>query len=273
MEQSCYKTYIAEISKYPLLTAEQEQELSKKIKEGDESAKHALINSNLRLVVSIAIKDSRNKVPLMDSIQEGNMGLLVAASKYDHSFETRFSTYAYAWIVQYINRYANLKEPSISIPALKLEKLHIVNTGIDELTHKLDRPPTSQEIAIYVGLGEHVVRELKSYDYKTVSIDSCLESEGSQTFVDLLCDETANPELEAMQHFEQQEYMGIINELPYRERIVMINRYASFITGEKTSFHRMGKELGLSVEATRQIELRARLKLRPALEAYTAQFA
>lgn len=273
MEQSCYKMYIEQISKYPLLTAEQEHELSKKIKAGDERAKNALINSNLRLVVSIAVKDSRSQVPLMDTIQEGNLGLLVAASKYDNTFKTRFSTYAYAWIVQYINRYANLKESIISLPALKLEKLRTIRTGTAELSHKLCRIPSIQEVSIYVGLDENIVRELKMYDYRTISIDSKINDESSKTFVDFLCDENANPELEIMHHFEQQEYIDIINELPSREREVMISRYRSFITGEKVSLHRIGKKLGLSVEATRQIEIRARIKLRPALEAYAAQFA
>lgn len=273
MEELCYAAYVKEISKYPLLTAEQERDLSKKIKNGDESAKHALVNANLRLVVAIAVKSLRNKVSLMDNIQEGNMGLLVAASKYDYSFETRFSTYAYTWIVQYIGRYANLKQPSILLPALKLEKLRTINAGIDELVHKLGRSPTMQEISIYVGLSEKVVRKLKSYDYKTVSIDSPIDSEGRRSFVDFLCDENANPERDVLQEFERKEYEYLISQLSDRECSVMMKRYDSFTNREKTSFHRMGSELGLSIEAIRQIEIRARLKLRPAIEAYSAQFA
>ncbi len=266
MENTSYKSYIREITKYPLLSAEEEKDLSIKIFQGDKGAQQLLINSNLRYVVSIAHKYTSNEDSLMDCIQEGNLGLMIAASRYDHTFNTRFCTYANSWITQYILRHKTLSEPLIHIPALKLEKLKAISNAACVLEQKLGKIPTNQELSIYTGIEEGVITDLKSYSYTTCSIDGAMSGTEETSLLKYLSDETANPEQEYFDRATRHEYMTLIEQLPANERVVMTNRYNSYIDGNKTSFKKMGGTLGLSIEATRQIEIRAKRKLQNIVE-------
>ncbi len=268
MNNTTYKAYIAEITKYPLLTAEQEKSLSKRIQQGDKEAEQLLINSNLRYVVSIAHKYTKNEEILLDCIQEGSLGLMVAASKFDYRFNTRFCTYASPWITQYILRHKNLIEPTIHIPVLKLEKLKTIKKAHNALEQLLCKKPSNHELSIYTGIPEDEIRELSNYDYKVCSIDSKAESEDEPTILQFLYDERENPEEEAIVCSERQEFMSLIQELPVKERYVMTHRYNSYITGSKTSYKSMGSKLGVSIEATRQIEKRAKIKLQNIFESH-----
>ncbi len=261
MNKTAYKAYINEIIKYPLLSAQEERSLSKRIQEGDNQAKQILINSNLRYVVSIAHKYTKNEDTLMDCIQEGSLGLMVAASKYDYRFNTRFCTYANSWITQYILRHKNLVEPSIHIPALKLEKLRVIRSARNTLEQMLGKLPTDQELAIYIGMDESDLRELSTYDYTICSIDSKIDSDTETSILHFLFDERVNLESDFVLESEREEFMSLISKLPEKERKVMIFRYNSYISGNKTSYRKMGSVLGVSIEATRQIEIRAKRKL------------
>ncbi len=268
MQSTSYKAYIAEITKYPLLTSEQEKSLSKRIQQGEEEAKKILINSNLRYVVSIAHKYSRDSESLMDCIQEGNLGLMVAASKYDYKFNTRFSTYANSWITQYILRHKNLAEPAIHIPVLKIEKLRTIKNANSLLEQKLGKIPTNEELSIYTGIDENTLLEYKSYDFSMCSLESKNSDETDTSLLHILSDETTNPEFYVLEKVERQEYMSLIEKLPPKERVVMTHRYNGFIERDHPSYKNIGLKLGVSIEATRQIEIRAKRKLQGIFETY-----
>ncbi len=261
MHNTTYKAYIKEITKHPLLSAEQERALSKRIMNGDKDAQQILINSNLRYVVTLAHKYAKCEESLMDCIQEGNLGLMVAASKFDYNFKTRFSTYANPWIVQYILRHKNLVEPTIHIPALKVEKLRIIRKATAFLEQKLGKPPTNEELAIFTGFDEKLIFDLKNIDYTVCSLEPKEHCAPDVSLLQFLSDETTNPEVDILEQFEREEFMSLIAKLPQKERLVMTDRYTSYIEKKNTSYKNMGLKLGVSIEATRQIEMRAKLKL------------
>ncbi len=271
MTNTAYKTFIKDITKHPLLSAEQEKVLSKKIQEGDTNAMQVLINANLRYVVSIAHKYAKNEDTLMDCIQEGSMGLMVAASKYDYRFNTRFCTYANPWITQYIMRHKKLIEPTIHIPALKVEKLRVLRGAHNTLEQLLGKAPSNLELSIYTGIAEDDIYELKKYDFTMCSLDAPIDSQNEKAIMHTLKDDSANPELDVMEQAERKDFMDVINKLPKRERMVIVHRYKSYINGDKTSYKEIGLKLGVSIEATRQIELRAKRKLQNLFETYYSE--
>ena len=147
-----FETYIKQIGRYPLLNAEQEKKLSEQIEKGSAQAVNQLVNSNLRLVISIARKflcTSKNSI--MDLIQEGNLGLMAAASKYHYSFNTRFSTYAYSWILQYMLRYVYNKTSMIALPHRKEELLRKIVAAKNEYKQNLNRELSVPELAEICG--------------------------------------------------------------------------------------------------------------------------
>src|SRR5574344_1929499 len=147
MKNDNYLTYVNEIKSYKLLTAEEEADLSKKIAEGSEYARKQLVNSNLRLVISIAKKFCDSNIPIMDLIQEGNIGLITAASKFNYSYNTRFSTYAYSWIMQYMLRFIHTKTCAIHIPNRKKEILRCLNNARAALYQKNGYEASNEELA------------------------------------------------------------------------------------------------------------------------------
>jgi len=172
MDKLLIKSYMEQVTRYPLLSAEEEIELSRKIQKGDEEAKMKLVNSNLRLVVSIATKYASGQNSLMDLIQEGNLGLITAAGKFNHSFNTRFGTYAHSWITQSILRYIHGHIPTISIPFRKEEKLRNVKKSEVVLKQKLGRNPTLKELAVYLDISEESVKEILLLDYSYSSLNA-----------------------------------------------------------------------------------------------------
>lgn len=273
MSDLMYEKYIKQISKYELLTAEDEVKLSKKIEQGDEGAKTTLIHCNLRLVVSIALKHRKDLALVMDLIQEGNMGLMVAATKYHYSFNTRFSTYAYPWILQYILRYLQQKTASVYVPALKADQLHNLKQAIMHLKAHLHRIPSIKEVSDYTGLSKNNILELQSYDLHVVSLQNQIDNHSDLVYEDIVADTYKTPEEKALEDDEQAGYFAIFKKLPPREEAVMSNRYRSYITGEKITLRQMSKKLGVSAEGVRQLELKARQKLKPLISEYVAQFA
>ncbi len=267
-----YNMYIKDITKYPLLSAEKEKELSQKIRNGDNKARIELVNSNLRYVVSIAMQYTSNQDVLMDAIQEGNMGLMVAASKFDYSYNTRFITYAHAWITQYVLRHINLREPTIPLPALKYERLKVCRVATDELKTKLGRSPSIEELSIYTGIHEDQLKKIQNFDYKVCSIDAQISEENSNTQIDFLSDEKGNPIDAILEDANRKEYLNLINQLPAKERDVMTHRYNSYIDGQKVTFKTIGSKVGVSIEAARQIERRAKNRLRGLFESYNEAY-
>ncbi len=271
MEKSAYKTYIKEINKFPLLTAKEEKELSVCILNGDVTARQTLINANLRLVVQIACKFGKNEETVMDAIQEGNIGLLHAASRFDYSYNTRFSTYAYYWIHEYICRYKRHSDKDIHIPHKVQETMRLILSAQVFLSQKLDKEPTVKEIAVFTGISEQEINENLSFNYKFSSIE-CLNETGSEfSVLDILSDNRANPEIEVLEMLERNYFVDIINTLPEKERLVINQRYDGFKKGKKITYKTISQKTGTSIEGTRQIEIRANSKLQLLFKNYYSE--
>ena len=265
MDRYVYESYIKRIRKFPLLSAEREKELAHNIKNGDLRSRQELINANLRLVVSIAFKYAVPTIPAMDIIQEGNLGLMAAAEKFDPAFNTRFSTYAYIWIVQYINRYIRLKDTAIPLPAMKEELVRAVTSASEELRRHFRREPTVRELAVFLNMKESEVQKALRYKYAFVSLEEKVNSSSDTTFSDFLTDSAASPEMTVLDGIARQECENLIRQLPERECFVLLNKYRANMNREKVTLHQLGHKLGLSTEAVRQIELRGRAKMRMVL--------
>lgn len=273
MEVFSYKTYLTQILKYPLLTGEQEIELSKKIQAGDQQAKTQIVNANLRLVVSIAKKYENKTVSLMDLIQEGNIGLMTAAGKYHFSFNTRFSTYAYPWIAQFIARYLQSKVSLISLPVRKEELLHKIKKAQTTLYQELNHEPSDAEIAEYLGLKESEVNTIRSFSYAMTSIDTEIDPYSGHTLGDIIADTSSNPEKALMGEQTKGEVQRIIKNLSFKERMVILNRYDMSDSQDKKTLREVGSMLGVSAETVRQIEIRAMKKLHASVNEDSALFA
>ena len=270
MNKTIFKCYVEDINRYPLLTAEQEKDLSKKILAGDMNAKQFLVNSNLRFVISVAKKLSSNDAYLMDFIQEGNVGLMYAASRYDYNFNTRFSTYAYFWISEYISRYKKKSDKSISIPIKVQDRMKLIASARALLWEKLERNPSDQELSVYTGMLESEICELSQFNYIIKSFDFFGDNDTDTDFsiLDFLSDNRPNPEDEILVHVEQEEILKMINSLKERERIVLEQRYNGFKSGTKNTYKSISDLIGTSVEGTRQIENRANIKMQAMYNAY-----
>jgi RNA polymerase primary sigma factor len=257
METEIFYTYVSEIKAYKLLTAEEEAQLSKKIAEGDEAARKNLINANLRLVISVAKKFADSNIPIMDLIQEGNIGLITAASKYNYSFNTRFSTYAYAWIMQYMLRYMHTKASFIHLPNRKKEMLHCLNNARSYLYQRNGREPSCEELAVYLSMPVDQVRMGMNISYSVISLDTTYGEHDEMTVSDNIPDQNVGPEEESMLNVKKQEVRNLMKVLPELEQKVVYHRY-NFDNEKKTkTLREIGELLGVSAETVRQMEMRA----------------
>jgi RNA polymerase primary sigma factor len=254
------KAYFNQIKKAKLLTFEEELELSRRIQEGDEQARTLLIESNLRLVVRIAKSYLTPEVSILDLIQEGNLGLMRAASKYDFRKQVRFSTYASWWIKQSIVRSLSNKKRVIRLPHRQEEKLRKISKVYNNLSQVLMREPTLLEIAEEIGLQEDEVASIINSSISVASLDSTLAGD-SGTLHDVVEDTSFNPELELMQKTLREDTLKFLDGLQEKERQILLYRF-SFASGKRYTLKKIGDELGISPETVRQIEIRALKKLR-----------
>lgn len=269
MENDIFYTYVSEIKAYKLLTAEEEAELSRKIAAGNEIARKNLINSNLRLVISIAKKFADSNIPIMDLVQEGNIGLITAASKYNYSYNTRFSTYAYSWIMQYMLRYMHTKASFIHLPNRKKEMLRCLNGARAYLYQKNGHEPSCEEIAVYLGMPVEQVRMGINISYSVISLDTTYGEHDEMTVSDNIPDLNAGPEEKSMLGVKRQEIRKLMKTLPEIEQKVVYHRY-NFDNDRKTkTLREIGELLGVSAETVRQMEMRAiqRMKISAAATA------
>ncbi len=258
MEKDIDKNYLAQIQKYPLLTPEEEAELSKKIEEGNQTAFNKLVNSNLRLVVSIAHKFNNTRLSMMDLIQEGNLGLMTAAEKFHYSFNTRFSTYAYPWIVQYMLRYANTRVSFITLPHRKNDLIRKIQVAQSAVFQETGHEATPQDIAEYIGIPEEKVLDLMTYSYSVASLDSDTSDEdNSLTVGDFLSDVTYSPENMYLKEEEKSEVRSMMENLPGNEKKVIWYRYNFDYENHTKTLREISKIIGVSPEAVRQTEIRA----------------
>jgi RNA polymerase primary sigma factor len=260
--------FLNEIRRYPLLTAEQEVELSKRIEQGDLQAKERMINSNLRLVVSIAKKYQGQELSLLDLIQEGIFGLIRAAEKFDWRKGYKFSTYATFWIRQAIQRGLANKARTIRIPVHIGQRERKIVRAERELSAKLGREPSDDEIASHAELPLDQVEEVRDAARTVTSLDRPVGEEGDTALGDLLEGGAPPVDQEVEVSLSEQLLRQTIEELPDTERDVIRLRFG--LTGEEPQpLRETGRRLGLSAERVRQIESRAlkRLAMRRELEA------
>lgn len=252
-----YESYVKQIQRYPLLSFEEETELSNRIQSGDTAAQTKLIQCNLRLVVSIAKKFNSSKVSIMDLIQEGNIGLMTAAAKYHYSFKTRFSTYAYSWILQYMLRFLYNKTSMITLPHRKDELLRRVTSAQNLLYQKTGREPSVHELAVYLSVDEKELASVMQYSYSVASIDSTCSDDDNATLGDLLPDSTYDPEQRYMIETKKKDVHTLLETLPEKEQKVIYNRYNLGCDLHTKTLREISDMLGVSAETVRQMEIRA----------------
>jgi RNA polymerase primary sigma factor len=254
--------FLSEAGRYPLLTAAEEVELAKRVERGDKEAKDLMVNSNLRLVVSIAKKYQGHNLSLLDLIQEGIIGLIRAVEKFDWRLGYKFSTYATWWIRQAVQRGIQNKSRTIRIPVHIADREQKIVRAERELLAKLGRPPTDEEIAATAKLPLKQYREVRNAARAVTSLDRPVGDEGDASFSDLLPNEqAATPEEEVEVSLEKSVLKRALEELPDRERQVIKWRYGLNGDPDPASLEEIGRRMGLTRERVRQIETGALKRL------------
>ena len=259
------KIYLQQIGKIPLLSHEQELDLAKKIYEDhDEFSKNLLVNANLRLVVSIAKKYIGRGLSFLDLIQEGNMGLMKAAGRFDYTKGYKFSTYATWWIQQSITRAIADKARIIRLPIHMIESLGKIRRATIDLTTELGHTPTKQEIAYRLGVPVNKLSAIVKSAQSTISMETpASSSEDSSKIADFLVDEDSiAPDNRVSQENLFEDIRKMLNQLSPKERDVLILRYGLDNNGSKKTLDEIGSQYGVSRERIRQIENRAISKLK-----------
>ena len=264
------RAYLKDIRTIPLLTAKQEIELAKKIQRGDAKAKRQMTLANLRLVINIAKRYYHFGVPLLDLIEEGNLGLMKAVIKYNPTKGYRFSTYGAWWIRQYITRAIANQGKTVRIPVYMTELLSKFKRVTEELAQKLGRKPRASELAKRMRLPiERVERmqELVTSSAQTTSLETPVGDEGDTEMIDLLQDENAPSPQEDITRFLQHERINdVLAKLNERERKIVILRYGLDDRISRT-LGETAKHFGITRERVRQIEVVAVRKLRALMSA------
>jgi RNA polymerase primary sigma factor len=249
--------FLNEAGRWPLLTKEEEIELAKRIERGDAEAKERMINSNLRLVVSIAKRYQGHGLSLLDLIQEGIIGLIRAVEKFDWRRGFKFSTYATWWIRQAVQRGVANKSRTIRIPVHIADREQKIARAERALAPKLGRQPTEEEIAHQAKLPLKQLREVREAARAITSLDRPIGSESDAALGDLFASEEAQPEEELTVSLEQDVLRRAVSQLPDREQEVLKRRYGLNGDRDPASLEAIGRELGLTRERVRQIEASA----------------
>lgn len=256
------RMYLKEIGKIPLLTPEQEQELASRLAEGDEQAYDKMIEANLRLVVSIAKRYVGRGLPFLDLIQEGNLGLIKAVGKFDHTKGYKFSTYATWWIRQSISRAIADHARAIRIPVHMVETINRVARANHELLQELGRDPTAGEIAHRLHLPLEKVEEVMRVSQDPISLETPVGEEDDSHLGDFIPDDEAYEPADAAAYALLREQLaGVLKTLTPREEKVLCLRYG-LTDGKMHTLEEVGEEFNVTRERIRQIEAKALRKLR-----------
>jgi RNA polymerase primary sigma factor len=253
--------FLNEAGRYPLLTAAQEVELAKKIEGGDKQAKDLLVNSNLRLVVSIAKRYQGHGLTLLDLIQEGIIGLIRAAEKFDWRKGFKFSTYATWWIRQAVQRGVANKARTIRIPVHIVEREQRISRAERELIAKLERPPTDDEVAEKAKLPVKQVREVRAAARAVASLDKPVGDDDSASYGDLFASDEAGPDEQVEVELTERALHEAVADLPDREQQILKLRYGLNGESDPKSLEEIGKILGITRERVRQLESEALRRL------------
>jgi RNA polymerase primary sigma factor len=256
------KAYLKSIGNHPRLTFEEEKELSKLALNGDKNAINKLVECNLLLVVSIAKKYYGCGLPLLDLIQEGNIGLITAAKKYDGEKGFRFSTYATYWIRQTISRALSENSRTIRLPGNMVELLNKVKRVSTELSQKLGRKPEEEEIAAALSVEIDKVQAVMDLAQVVNSLDTPIDDEGETCMGDLIADDSkSNIMADLIQETNTKIVNDVLSTLGVREAEIIRMRFG-INRDEPMTLDEIGKHYGLSRERIRQIETKALRKLR-----------
>ncbi len=256
------RMYLKEIGKIPLLSPEQELDIAKRMSEGDESARKAMTEANLRLVVSIAKRYVGRGMQLLDLIQEGNLGLLKAVEKFDYTKGYKFSTYATWWIRQSITRAIADQARTIRIPVHMVETINRVIRTAHSMVQSLGREPTAEEIAAEMHLELSKVEEILKIAQEPVSLETPIGEEEDSHLGDFIQDEEASQPAEAASYTLLREQLEeVLTTLTPREEQVLRMRFG-LTDGKAHTLEEVGKEFDVTRERIRQIESKALRKLR-----------
>lgn len=253
-------TFLQEVRSIPLLTAQQEQALAIRCNQGDEEAIRQLVQANLRLVISVAKEYSGRGMSILDLIQEGCIGLLAAAKKYDHTKDCRFATYATLWIRQSITRYLENQGSIIRVPAYTADLLRRINTAQQTLRQAKDMEPTTEEIGAFCGLEPEKVRKLLQLQPQTCSLDA---PAGEDDTVGVLVADFRSPQpQELLVRQALTETMEKLLSMLTERQAQVLRLHYGMEDGVCCSLEQIGTRLGISKERARQIEKQAMERLK-----------
>ena len=256
------RMYLKEIGKVPLLTPEEEQELARRMADGDEEAKRRMAEANLRLVVSIAKRYVGRGMLFLDLIQEGNLGLIKAVDKFDYTKGYKFSTYATWWIRQAITRAIADQARTIRIPVHMVETINKVIRVSRQLLQELGHDPSAEEIAEEMGMPVDKVRDILKIAQEPVSLETPIGEEEYSHLGDFIPDEDASEPSEAASFsLLREQLMTVLDTLTPREKKVLELRFG-IVDGRTRTLEEVGKEFNVTRERIRQIEAKALRKLR-----------
>jgi len=254
--------YLDEIKQFPLLDANQEMELSKRILQGDEKAKEELIISNLRLVVFLSKPYHDKGIELIDLIQQGNLGLIEAAGKYDYTQGARFATYAGHYIKKYFTQILTDQSRLIRLPANVVADLQTIKTASAQLSQSSEVDPTLEDLAKATGLDAEYISRIMAANISPTSLNQTIDEDGDTSLEDIIPDANAWTGEEGEKSLAVHEgLMRILNTLPKREKNILIKRFG-LDDGVQKSLEEVGQLVGLTKERVRQLEIVALTKLR-----------
>ena len=256
------RMYLKEIGKVPLLTPDEEQDLARRMADGDEEAKRRMAEANLRLVVSIAKRYVGRGMLFLDLIQEGNLGLIKAVDKFDYTKGYKFSTYATWWIRQAITRAIADQARTIRIPVHMVETINKVIRVSRQLLQELGHDPSAEEIADEMGMPVDKVRDILKIAQEPVSLETPIGEEEDSHLGDFIPDEDASEPSEAASFsLLKEQLMSVLDTLTPREKKVLELRFG-IVDGRTRTLEEVGKEFNVTRERIRQIEAKALRKLR-----------